>query len=105
MGRALILIVGFGLLGLLTWFCVDQQVPRIEADLSKRATAVLVDGGFADISVTADGRDLRLTGTVASEAARGDALRLVRMVNGIRAVNNQLSVLALLEPGTPEPPG
>ncbi len=105
MGRALILIVGLGLLGLLTWFCVDQQVPRIEADLSKRATAVLVDGGFADISVTADGRDVSLAGTVASAAARSDAQRLVRKVNGVRAVDNQLSVLALLESGKSEPPG
>ncbi|MGI9328134.1 MAG: BON domain-containing protein [Pseudomonadales bacterium] len=103
MVRALIVIVGLASLGLLIWFCVDQQVPRIEGDLRKRATAVLVEGGFADIIVTADGRDLRLNGTVASEAARAEARRLLRKVNGIRAVDNQLRVLELVELGQPEP--
>jgi len=78
-----------GLLGLvlLSVLCLLTHAPGIERDLSARAAAV-ADGAAVAVS----GRDVTLTGEVASEEARLRLLAAVRGVRGVRIVHDRLTV-------------
>ncbi len=78
-----------GLLGLvlLAVLCLLTHAPGIERDLSARAAAV-ADGAAVAVS----GRDVTLTGEVASEDARLRLLAAVRGVRGVRIVHDRLTV-------------
>lgn len=66
--------------------------PAIEADLISRTTAALAEAGLDFADVTADGRDVRLTGSAPTELARAQATRTAGAVDGVRRLENRLSV-------------
>jgi osmotically-inducible protein OsmY len=89
-------IMAVGVVGL---FVVQLSVvrPAIERKLVKRAEAVLLLDGARAVNVSASGRDLSLTGYVASDAAKKRAISLVQARRGVRVVNgNKLAVDAAL---------
>lgn len=90
MSTLLTWILGLVGLVLLTFACVALHTPGIEADLAAGTTAAVA--GFADVSAQVDGRDVTLVGTVASGAAREQALAAAATVRGVRIVRDGLAV-------------
>ena len=80
-------------LALLLLLCVRVHAPAIEAELAGQTRAALSGEAVRDLAVGLDGRDVVLTGTVASDAARARAARLAASVRGVRAVDNRLGVV------------
>jgi len=66
--RLITLIGGLVLLWAIFAFGGRTRAPVIEEDIRGRTSAAVADAGFAGVTVDADGRDVRLEGTVASES-------------------------------------
>jgi len=94
MNRLVTLAVGLALLWALFNFGARAKAPEIEADIQDRSQAALSEQGYADVAASTDGRDVTLTGTVASDADRGSAESVATNVYGVRVVNNEASVVA-----------
>jgi outer membrane protein OmpA-like peptidoglycan-associated protein len=73
----------------------SRQNP-IESDLTARATDGLKAASLTDVQVNVDhrGRDVQLTGKVASDAERDQAVKLVQAIHGVRVVDNAIEVVA-----------
>ncbi len=97
MGRLLIILLGLIALAVLAFFCANKHSPNIEDDLVKRVQKVLDGNSKNFVKVAIDGRDLILTGVAPEEVARERAGELARGVEGVRIVDNQLT-LALVIP-------
>lgn len=87
--KALIAIVALALLG---WFCIYHDAPRIEADILSNARDELGVALDSD-GIMVDGRDVTLTGEVGSQAELDSLVSRAAGLNGVRRVNNQLSVV------------
>ena len=79
-------------LGLLIFVAARFYPASIEADIAARANAALADAGLDGVTVSADGRDVRLTGEVENELARAKATRITGAVAGVRRIDNALAV-------------
>ncbi len=107
MKKLLIILLGLFLLGVLGYICIyllNHNV-KIQEDAHTRASAAFIKQGLDNVTVGADGREIILTGVVASEAIRQQAEEQARKVYGVRTVDNQLTVAApepVIEP-EPEP--
>ena len=99
MGRLLIILLGLIALAILAFFCINKHGPVIEDDLVTRTQQALDDDNRSFAKVAIDGRDLILTGIAPDEAARERAGELAREVDGVRTVDNQLT----LAQAVPEP--
>ncbi len=84
----------FGLLLLLgvLWHAVKHYTPMINADLTERTNSALGTAGFDAASVEIDGRDAVLSGAVATEAESERAEEVVASTEGVRSVDNQLTI-------------
>lgn len=105
MRKALIILLGLLLLVILGYFCIYKHWPKIQTDIDTRTHAALASANLNHINVGTDGRDIVLTGEVASEEIRQQAEEHARGVYGVRIVDNQLTVAApvpVIEP-KPEP--
>ena len=94
MSKTLIIILGLIALAILGYFCIYKHSPDIQKDIDVRTHAALTAEGLEQVGVDADGRDIMLSGEVASEEIRRQAEENVRSVHGVRTVDNQLTVLA-----------
>lgn len=107
MSKALIIFLGLLLLAILGYFCIYDNSPRIQNDIDISTRAALTEQGLDNISVGTDGREIVLTGVVASDAIKLQAEENARKVNGVRTVENLLTVAApepIVEPESePEP--
>jgi outer membrane protein OmpA-like peptidoglycan-associated protein len=74
--------------------------PAIEADLIGRTSAALSEAGYGFADVSANGRDVRLTGTAPTELARAQATRKASAVRGVRRLENRLSVAGFISAPT-----
>ena len=92
MNRLITLAVGLVLLWALFNFGARAKAPEIQADIQSRTQAALAEQGYSDAVATADGRDVTLTGTVASEEAVEAAGSAAIGVYGVRVVANDLTV-------------
>lgn len=83
-------------LALLFWLMVSSRQNLVETDLTARATDGLKAASFGDVKVNLDhrGRDAQLTGKLASDAEREQAVKLVQDTDGIRVVDNAIEVVA-----------
>lgn len=83
-------------LPLLFWLMIHSRQAPVETDLTARTTDGLKAASFNDVQVNLDhrGRDAQLTGIVASDAEREQAVKLVQDTYGIRVVDNALEVAA-----------
>lgn len=83
-------------LPLLFWLMMSSRQNPIESDLTARATDGLKAASLTDVQVNVDhrGRDVQLTGKVASDAERDQAVKLVQAIHGVRVVDNAIEVVA-----------
>ncbi len=86
------IIVGIILLLLLYQFGAKQRAPEIQADIQNRSAAAVTDSGFPNVTVSTNGRDVTLTGSVADESDIGRVERVARDVWGVRVVANAVDV-------------
>lgn len=92
MKRALTLIVGLILLAALLYHCINTRPPAIQADVLACVADKMVSDELADVDVVVDGRDVSLTGIVASQAARARAEAAALDGCGARVVNNSVEI-------------
>ena len=92
MSTSLIWSLGLAGLAVLTVGCVTVHRAGIESDLHSATSAALASAGVAGASPDLSGRDVTLTGTVASGAARTRALAVARRVRGVRLVRDRLQI-------------
>ena len=102
------ILAAAALIAIVFFVCVRHSVPRIERDISERVRAELAAEGYGvgeSIEVSIDGRDVLLTGTADSAAARDGATDAVVAVAGVRGVTNELTVSpgALADEPAPTP--
>jgi len=101
--RALLFLLGLILTGLFFYFCISRHAPEIQTDIQSRVTADLASAnlGSDNLLINVSGRDVVLTGDVASEDIKALAGKRARELYGVRVVDNQLNVIA---PPPPPPP-
>ena len=91
MNRLTILgVIGLVLLCVLCTFC---RAPAIEEDVRAAALACAEEVGLDPGLVAVSGRDVTLTGTLASEALSHHLTNCIAAFPGTRLINNQLQVL------------
>ncbi|MFQ5966065.1 MAG: OmpA family protein [Acidimicrobiia bacterium] len=91
----------------LVFFAVASTRAPIENDLTRRSTDALTAAGIEGAGVTFEGRDATLSGTAATETEAQSAESVVLGVDGVRVVNNELTVGApsgVAPPPTIPPP-
>ena len=74
--------------------------PKVEADLTAKASSVLQDGGYGWAKVALDGRDLTLSGIAPDPDAQGAAAGIVSNAYDVRVVKNITGVLPEQKPYT-----
>ncbi|MGI9227882.1 MAG: OmpA family protein [Gammaproteobacteria bacterium] len=94
MGKGLLVLLGLIALAILGYFCIYQHKNDIQEDIHTRTVAAVTPEGLGDANVTAHGRDVTLTGEVASEEIKSQAEKLALDVYGVRTVDNQLVLVA-----------
>lgn len=93
-----LLLLGILLILAALYFCLTQLRPSIEADLSERVTAALIDGGIDTASITVEGQDVTLWGSLPDRATRDRAEQIASEVYGIANVYNQVTVDGEVQP-------
>ena len=83
-------------LALLFWLMVASRQNSVETDLTARATDGLKAASLDAVQVNLGqrGRDAQLTGQLASDAEREQAVKLVEATYGVRVVDNAIEVIA-----------
>lgn len=86
-------LIGIGLAA------VTVQIKKhdIALDLSQEVNKALVFAGLPLVSVSFEGRDGTLSGTLASESLPEQVIEVAVKVNGVRQINNQLQVNTAVE--------
>lgn len=103
MNRQTVIIVGVVLFLLLAVICLLTHAKEIENKLTAQSTETLKTAGIEGVTVSFDGRDAILNGTVASNEVLEKADALIREVNGVRSVSNGLSVTVPVEKPVDKP--
>lgn len=107
MSRTLALLLALLATCLLFYFCIVNHSPDIQADILTRASQAAGADTLTADQITVDGRDVTLTGIVASEEEKSRIGDAVAQTWGVRWVNNKLEVegaLIVEEPApAPEP--
>ncbi|MEM6794824.1 MAG: OmpA family protein [Acidobacteriota bacterium] len=95
MQRVSILLLGVLALALLAWWCAHHHGESIESDLTTRAGAAIAQlEGAGGVEITADGRDLTVSGGIPPlPGLREEILGAVR-VRGVREVTHGLEELS-----------
>jgi len=89
----LILFIGLALLYLLYNHAIEKKALWIQQDIQTRASQNLQNNAqLMDVTITADGRDITLSGHVSSEQALAEAANLARQTVGARLITNQLVI-------------
>ena len=89
--RLLTLAILGCLLAAVYWVGATEYTDRIEDDIHDRSTAALAKYQ-PDVSVSVDGRDVTIKGTVASEEVKAEVSEIADSVWGVRKTANQLDV-------------
>ncbi len=87
-----LLLLGILLILAVLYFCLTQLRPSIEADLSERVTASLIEAGIDSASLTVEGQDVTLWGNLPDRATLERAEKIASEVYGIANVYNQATV-------------
>ena len=92
MSRLIPLILGLVIFWALFEFGARTHAPVIQADIQSRTDAAISATGFADVDVSTDGRDVSLSGSVASAEAVASAGEIAIGVRGVRVVINDIII-------------
>ena len=93
----LIVLVVFLVISLST-LTVFLKQKEIESDLTQRTNRLLIISGLLKGTVTFDGRDALLKGSVASEAKKQEVLDIIESVEGVRFIQAHLEIKASATP-------
>lgn len=104
MVRKLALLASVLVFPWLCYRCISADGPAIQTHLQAAVSKAELSASIPDVQVVADGREIVLTGTVASEEIRARAGALALAVPGVRTVDNRLRVAAPPPPPPPPPP-
>ena len=91
MNKWIAVIAGLLLLWALFEFGAKAKAPVIQQDIQARTQAALTDSGYADITATADGRDISLSGSVEDDESAEAAVDIAAAVRGVRQVTSDLT--------------
>ena len=94
MSKALPVIIGIILAAFLAYFCINQHIVTIPADIKYRTSQQLKAADLEAVGVSMNGRDVILSGIVDSDNDKADAQNITLAVNGVRKVDNQIIVAA-----------
>jgi len=102
--KTLLLLLGLLITGFFFYYCISNHAPEIQEDIRSRVVANFAEQnlGSNDILVDVSGRDVVLTGNVASQEIKDRAGKAARDLYGVRVVDNRLNVIAP-PPPAPEP--
>lgn len=89
-----ILLLGLVALLMLFVISIPDSVRTISQDVRQNTASALTAAGFGTVNVAASGRILTLTGDVATEEMKTRAGEIAGSFEGVRQVNNQLTVVA-----------
>ncbi len=92
MNKLVTLIVGLIVLWALFQFGARSKAPVIQADIQSRAELAIANAELGDVSVTVDGRDVALSGSVTRNAQLQQAIDVATGVGGVRVVDSDLVV-------------
>jgi len=95
--RRFVIVAGLVLFLLLAVICLLTHVKKIENKLTSLATKKIEAAGIDGAAVSFDGRNAILNGDVASGDIADSAAALVGEINGVRSVDNGLSITAPVE--------
>ena len=102
-----ILLLGLILLYLLYSQATSKKAHEIQQDIQTRTTQSLLNSTqISSVSVTADGRDVTLSGSVDSQDMRATAENIALRTVGVRRVNNLITIgqqEATIEPSEAKP--
>ena len=88
-----ILLLGLILLYLLYLQATSEKAHEIQQDIQARTTQSLLNSTqISSVSVTADGRDVTLNGSVDNQDARAAAENIALRTVGVRRVNNLITI-------------
>ena len=82
-----------GMAAILYW-CVLKHIPAIEQRIESNAQTALNNNGHESIDVAVSDRIATLSGTVSSEAERSNIVDTVSEAEGVRSVNDELTLQA-----------
>jgi OOP family OmpA-OmpF porin len=92
MSRLIVIIAGLLLLWALFEFGAVSKAPEIQQDIQSRSAAAIADAGYDGVTVSADGRNLRLSGEVADQGSVDNVAAIASDVRGVRAVASEVVV-------------
>ncbi len=92
MSKFIAIIAGLLLLWALFEFGAVSKAPEIQQDIQSRAATAIADAGYDDVTVSADGRDLSLSGEVADQGSVGEVSDIAIGTRGVRVVNSDVIV-------------
>jgi outer membrane protein OmpA-like peptidoglycan-associated protein len=104
MKKLLLLLVLFASI-FAAYYFVTTDSHRIDQDITARLGDALENKGYASTIVSdVSGRDVTLSGTVASEVIKADAETTAKSLYGVRAVNNDIIVAGAADISKQEEP-
>ena len=76
----------------IAYWCVARHAPALQQLIANNAQAALLSANASDIEVTVDGRTATLAGIVPSDVRKEQLINVVADADGVRSVNDQLTV-------------
>jgi len=103
--RLLLVLLGLLLTAYFFYHCISSHSPEIQDDIGTRVVAEMNAGGgaFDGVKVDVSGRDVLLSGDVASQDIKDMAGKNARSLYGVRVVDNQLNVIQPIPEPEPIP--
>ena len=92
MNKLIAIVVGILLLWTLFQFGARARAPEIQQDIQTRTSAAVADAGYDSVSVSADGRNVLLSGEVNDEQSVEQVEDVASKVWGVRVVNSEVTV-------------
>lgn len=94
MFKLISLVVGIAAFPWICYHCVTADGPAIQSTLQHMVSEAETAASISGVQVSADGREIMLTGTVPSEDLRARAGLVAAVLPGVRTVDNRLAVAA-----------
>lgn len=92
MNKIQVLALGAISLAILGYFCIYNHSPSIQEDIHNRVENALDTSQTQNVDISAQGRDITLSGKVSNESIRQQAVSLTQKVVGVRIVFNKLII-------------
>lgn len=101
--RSLVVFAALLAFPFICYRCITADGPAIQSTLQANVSRAEAAASVSGVAVAADGRDIVLTGVVATEELRQRAAIVAMVLPGVRTVDNQLTVAPAAPPPPPAP--